>query len=154
MSILATLRQRLEAALATAIPAIPATQGHETTGTVARIATVAVAKPQQGQTKAPITGDQEAAILAWLAQIGEADEAIIADVLTSCRRDSEAQAYYLGRAGYAVTDGLDDRRSCHQCSNLRSGVCIVARPGGVVSAIRGHRPATPEQPRRCDGYAP
>jgi len=51
-------------------------------------------------------------------------------------------------------DDLDDRRSCHQCSKLRSGVCIVAKPGGLVSAIRGYRPAAPEMLRRCEGYTP
>jgi hypothetical protein len=51
-------------------------------------------------------------------------------------------------------DDLDDRRSCQQCSNLQAGVCIVAKPGGLVSAIRGYRPAAPEMLRRCCGYAP
>jgi len=97
---------------------------------------------------------QEAAILAWLAQIGETDETTVDEVLTKCRHDSDARAYYLGRARHAATDDLDDRRSCRQCSNLRSGVCIVAKPGGIVSATRGYRPATPELLRRCDGYAP
>jgi hypothetical protein len=34
----------------------------------------------------------------------------------------------------------DDRRTCEQCANLRGIVCSVARPGGVVSAVVGHRP--------------
>ena len=88
--------------LATAIPAIPATHNPESTGTVATIATVAVAKPQREQAAAPITNDQEAAILAWLAHIGETDPAIIAEVLASCRRDGEALAYFLGRAGESL----------------------------------------------------
>lgn len=60
------------------------------------------------QWAAPITGDQEAAIVGWLAEIGEADQAIIDDVLTKCRHNDEARAYYRGRAGYAATDNLDD----------------------------------------------
>ena len=62
-----------------------------------------------------------------------------AGVLTANRRDG---------------DDLDDRRSCHQCSNLQAGACIVAKPGGLVSAIRGYRPAAPAMLRRCCGYAP
>ncbi|MCQ1547530.1 MAG: hypothetical protein NOF05_01610 [Candidatus Accumulibacter phosphatis] len=96
--------------------------------------------------------DQEAVVLAWLAQIGENDQATIDDVLTLCRHDDDARVYYLGRAGYAVTD--DDRRCCSQCGNLRGAVCVVARPGGRVSAIVGYRPASPGVLQRCAGYAP
>ena len=45
MSILAMLRRKQSMEVATAIPAIPATHGQEWAGTVARIATVAVATP-------------------------------------------------------------------------------------------------------------
>ena len=107
-------------------------------------------EPGRRQPDTLLAGDQEAAVLAWLAAIGETDDATIADVLTRCRRDADARAYYLSRAGYAVTD--DDRRCCRQCGNLRSGVCVVARPGGQVSAIRGYRPASPDMPQRCAGY--
>jgi hypothetical protein len=106
-----------------------------------------------GQTPAPIPADQEAAIVRWLAAIGETDQAIIADVLTTCGHDEGARAYCLGRAAHVATDDLDDRRSCRQCRNLRAGVCIVAKPGSAVSAARGYRPAAPEMLRRCDGYA-
>lgn len=146
-------RKKSPAAIATAISATPATPGPESTGTVARIAIVAIAKPPQEQTAAAITSEQEAAILAWLAQIGEDDEAIIDEVLTKCRHDSETRAYYLGRARYAVADDLDDRRFCMQCENLRSGVCSVAKPGGAVSAPRGYR-AAPDILHRCAGYSP
>lgn len=100
-----------------------------------------------------MTGKQETAFVAWLAQIGESDETIIDDVLTLCRQDDDARAYYLGRAG-ADPQIKDDRRFCTECSNLRAGVCIVARPGGVVSAIRGYRPALVNVPVRCAGYSP
>jgi len=106
-----------------------------------------------GQTPTPIPADQEAAIVGWLAAIGETDQAIIADVLTTCRHDEGARAYCLGRVAHVATDDLDDRRSCRQCRNLRAGVCIVAKPGSAVSATRGYRPAAPEMLRRCDGYA-
>lgn len=104
------------------------------------------------QVDAMLTSDQDSEIVARLAAIGETDQAIVAEVLTLCRHDDDARAYYLVRAGYAVTD--DDRRCCWQCSNLRSGVCFVARPGGLVPANRGYRPASPGVLQRCAGYAP
>ena len=99
-----------------------------------------------------LAGDQEAAVLAWLSEIGETDETTIADVLTLCRQDEDARRYFLGRA--VEISANDDRRCCSQCLNLRSGVCVVARPGGRVSAIRGYRPALPDMPQRCSGYSP
>ena len=86
-----------------------------------------------------LAGDQEAAVLAWLSEIGETDQAIVAEVLRQCRQDEEARRYFLGRAVEISAD--DDRRCCSQCLNLRSGVCVVAKPGGVGSAIREYRPA-------------
>ncbi len=53
----------------------------------------------------------------------------------------------------AKTDG-DSLRTCNDCGNLRGAVCIVAKPGGLVSAIVGYRPGLPELPRRCAGYSP
>ena len=99
----------------------------------------------------PLAGDQEAAVLAWLSEIGETDETTIADVLTLCRQDEEARRYFLGRA--VEISANDDRRCCSQCGNLRSGVCVVARPGGRVSAIVGYRPASPDVLQRCAGYS-
>ncbi|WP_291981806.1 hypothetical protein [Candidatus Accumulibacter sp. ACC005] len=110
-----------------------------------------VAELEEGA--APITCHQESAVVGWLADIGETDHAIATDVLIRCKQDSEARAYYLGRARRAVGDGLDDRRFCTQCENLRSGVCSVAKPGGVVSAPRGYRPV-PDILHRCAGYSP
>jgi hypothetical protein len=104
------------------------------------------------QPDALLSGDQEAAIRVWLAQVDETDEAIIAAVLALCRHDGDARAYYLGRADCAATD--DDRHFCTECLNLRGGVCVVARPGGLVSAICGYRPALVNVPVRCAGYSP
>ncbi len=57
-------------------------------------------------------------------------------------------------AAEPIERDLDDRRFCTECGNLRSGVCTVARPGGLVSAIRGYRPASPGVLQRCAGYSP
>lgn len=46
-----------------------------------------------------MTAEEETAIRAWLAHIGENDPAIIADVLDKCRTDTEALDYFTGRAG-------------------------------------------------------
>lgn len=47
----------------------------------------------------------------------------------------------------------DERRCCTQCLNLRGAVCIVAKPGGLVSANVGYRPVQ-GIPQRCAGYSP
>jgi hypothetical protein len=83
--------------LATAIPAISATQPKGEAATVARIATVAVANPEEAKT-APLTTVEGAAIRAWLKSIEEDDEAIIAEVLDCCQRDADARNYFLSRA--------------------------------------------------------
>ena len=48
----------------------------------------------------------------------------------------------------------DDRRTCRQCKNLCGGVCTVAKPGGIVSAVMGYRPGKmfTEQLHRCEGF--
>lgn len=52
-----------------------------------------------------------------------------------------------------TNSGEDDRRTCEQCANLRGIVCSIARPGGVVSAVVGHRPGLLNVLQRCNGYA-
>lgn len=48
----------------------------------------------------------------------------------------------------------DDRRRCAHCLNiLPGGVCKVAEPGGLVSAMRGYRPDQAVL-QRCAGYRP
>ncbi|MBN8518470.1 MAG: hypothetical protein J5X22_05135 [Candidatus Accumulibacter sp.] len=108
-------------------------------------------EPGRRQPDTLLAAEEETAIQTWLASIGENDTSMIVEVIERCRHDDGARAYYLGRAK-AIAD--DDRRCCSQCGNLRGGVCVVARPGGRVSAIVGYRPASPDMPQRCAGYAP
>ena len=61
-------------------------------------------EPGRRQPGAPLAGDQEEAIRAWLAAIGETDEATIAEVLTRCRQDEEVRRYFLDRADEGDTD--------------------------------------------------
>lgn len=47
---------------------------------------------------ASMTAEEETAIRAWLAHIGETDPAIIAEVLDQCRTDADARYYFIRRA--------------------------------------------------------
>lgn len=100
-----------------------------------------------------LSSEGEATVLAWLECIGESEEAIVGDVLAQCRHDADARQYFLGRASECATDDIDERRYCDQCGNWRSGVCVVAKPGGVVSANSGYRSAT-SVPQRCLAFVP
>jgi len=60
-------------------------------------------EPGRQQPDALLASDQEAVILAWLAQIGEADQTIIDDVLTLCRQDADARQHFLDRARECIT---------------------------------------------------
>jgi len=46
----------------------------------------------------PLSAEDEAAIRAWLAAIGETDPATIAEVIEHCRQDQDARDYYVGQA--------------------------------------------------------
>ena len=105
---------------------------------------------------AAMTGEQEAAIRAWLALTAETDPATIAEVIGQCQRDADARAYFTGRAAAELPKPdpfSDDRRTCSQCRNLRGRVCSIATPGGLVSANLGYRPAA-DTLQRCAGYLP
>jgi len=159
MTLSALMKKGGLCAAATAIPATAATEEGEKAGTVARVATVAVANlpSAESNSTAPMTADEESAIRAWLTHIEETDAAIIAIVLGQCRADVDARGYFLRQAGEVPRPAPfdDDRRYCDQCANLRRDVCTIAEPkaGALVVANRGYRPVR-EPPRRCAGYAP
>ena len=92
MTLLALIRKRDTGSIATAIPAIPATQTTRGAGTVARIATVAVANPKEEKTASPAkvgAGDTATASRWWLIHYPDRDplevaccpEATHADIL-------------------------------------------------------------------------
>jgi hypothetical protein len=54
--------------------------------------------PKRRQPDKLMPGKQETTVVAWLAQIGESDEAIVGDVLALCRHDKDARQYLTGRA--------------------------------------------------------
>jgi uncharacterized tellurite resistance protein B-like protein len=47
---------------------------------------------------AALTESEERAIRAWLASIGETDEATIAEVIEGCRNNRDQRDYFLARA--------------------------------------------------------
>jgi hypothetical protein len=91
MTLVNLIRKRSTEHVATAISAIPATQGRESRASVAKIATVAVANLQMSESDV-------LTIRAWLAQIEETDPQNIADTLALARRDPEARAFFLRHA--------------------------------------------------------
>ena len=143
--------------VATAIPAAAATEEWRRAGTVARVATVAVANPPitESSPTTAMTANEEGAIRAWLEHIGEIDTAIIAVVLERCRTDAGVREYFIDRSGEVarlVSGEQDDRRSCNQCANLIGLRCHAAWRGEFV-ASRNYEPIR-DLPRRCEGYAP
>ncbi len=47
----------------------------------------------------------------------------------------------------------DDRRLCADCRHFKAPVCLVAKPGGVVSAKYGYQPAETGLLQRCRGFS-
>lgn len=47
---------------------------------------------------APMTGEEEATVRAWLAAIGDRDPVSIADIIGTCQRDADARRYFVGLA--------------------------------------------------------
>jgi len=93
--------------------------------TAARAPSIANGKVHPGSNAQAVTGPErpsapldgvlsrevQAAVLAWLDHIGETDPATIAEVLTACRRDPEAMAYFTGRTN-EVHAATDNGRRC------------------------------------------
>lgn len=148
MSLLSRLREKQSGKFATATPATFATQREEGGRTVASVATVAVASPEEHK-PAPLTAEEEQAIRAWLIHIDEDDPAIIAEVLDKCRDNPEARAYFLGRSEEVPPPDPDGRRTCA----TPAGTCEAdnAPPGGTASRAR-HRTDSTLTPT-CPGAA-
>lgn len=127
------------ARFATATPATFATQGGERRRTVASVATVAVASPKDEKTAPPVTGDagtlefseqyrareleplttdEERAILAWLAAVGETDTSTISEVLAKCQRDARARAYVIDLASELPPPAPPGPVRCGDCAHF------------------------------------
>jgi hypothetical protein len=90
--------------VATATAATVATVEADTEGTVARVASVAVANPQKLLPETPeatptvLLGPEEgSAIRGWLTHIDETDPRIIDEVLEKCKWNVGTLRYFLGR---------------------------------------------------------
>jgi hypothetical protein len=138
--------------------------------TVAPVATVAVAKPQNVTVEpippAATLAELEAAANRFCDAVGDDDEPR-AVMLKDCRefpaeRRSWLIDYLIDQAemhkpATRQADITEELRRCTECRNLaRSGVCLAASRGepmvGLVS--RHYHPARPDQLRRCECYLP
>lgn len=107
------------------------------------------------EASAPMTPEDETAIRAWLAHIGETDPVTIAEVLDKCRADASERQVVLQWADEVPRPATwhDDRRRCDQCANLTGrGLCLAAWRGEIV-ASRNFEPVL-DLPQRCIGYLP
>jgi len=162
MSLLSKLRKAREERLATAIPAIAATQPKGQAATVARIATVAVANPTDAKTVDGVTS------WGWLMHFADREplevycnpdathagilerypDALAAEPIPERITPAEAEA--VAWPTLITTD--DQRRTCRQCANLSGRRCLAASRGEIV-ANRDYEPVR-DLLRRCEGYAP
>ncbi len=118
--------------------------------------------------KLKITGDT-AAVNRWLPLIREHKVDLLAEMKVGAATTADAEPIdregWEERAAIAEFDGglprpdaealawrEDDRRRCRQCLNLKGEACSIAKPGGLVSASKGYRPA--HLPMRCAGFSP
>lgn len=145
------IRKRDTGNLATAIPAIFATQLKEETGKVARIANVAVAKPQTQ------TATMTAELVRLVALVGRAYElsdSEISEAIHIAMDDySDALTCYTSLAKTLGISLDDDRRMCFECAELSGSYCVAARRGELQGAGKYYRPVK-YLPRRCEGYKP
>lgn len=124
MTLSALIRKRENA---TATVATPATHKGADAGNVANVASVAVANQ--------LLAEEETAIRAWLAHIGETDPATIADVLARCQSDAQARAFCLEQARQIQPlPEPDYTTTCGACRHFQRidhpnlGHCTVGEP--------------------------
>ncbi|MDD2743386.1 MAG: hypothetical protein PHV02_14050 [Rhodocyclaceae bacterium] len=145
MSLLSMIRKRSQKDFATATPATFATHAQFNPPTVARVATVAVANTEQGQSAKPSVSF----VSSILAPI---------EKTTPSKNDDVFQAEITVDRNSSILPTIadtDDRHTCSQCLNLRGRVCAIAKPqaGSLVVANVGYRPQA-DTMHRCAGYLP
>ncbi len=128
MTLSALIRKRENA---TATVATPATHKGAKAGTVANVASVAVANQ--------LLAEEETAIRAWLAHIEEADPATIADVLAKCAANPDARAYCLEQARQIPPPPEPDyTATCGACRHFQRidhpnlGHCVQGEPETIA----------------------
>lgn len=128
MTLSALIRKRENA---TATVATPTTHKGAKTGTVANVASVAVANQ--------LLAEEETAIRVWLAHIEETDPATIADVLARCQSDAQARAYCLEQARQIPPPPEPDyTATCGACKHFQRidhpnlGHCAQGEPEAIA----------------------
>lgn len=128
MTLSALIRKR---EIATATVATPATHKGVKAGTVANVASVAVANQ--------LLAEEETAIRAWLAHIEETDPASIADVLAKCAANPDARAYCLEQAKQIPPPPEPDyTATCGACRHFQRinhpnlGHCAKGEPEAIA----------------------
>ncbi len=112
--------------------------------------------PQRPPATAPLPADEEAAIRAWLAMIGETDPATIAEVMGECHRYQDARDYYGGRAAADLPKPdpfPDDRIMCSECGNLAGRRCRAAMRRELIGMASWHEP-DPTRRHACFAFLP
>ena len=124
MTLSALIRGR---GFATATVATPATHKQAKAGTVANVASVAVANQ--------LLAEEETAIRAWLAHIEETDSVTIADVLAKCAAKPDARAFYPEQARQIPPSPEPDyTATCGACRHFQRidhpnlGHCVKGEP--------------------------
>lgn len=158
MTLSSLIRKRYTGSPATAIPATTATQQGQSAGTVAEIATVAVANPTEGRV------DEASTSFRWLIRFADRDPIMVtfspevthAGALAAYPNAVMAEPMLEPEISDANSgleydpDDRDDRIICCRCASFGcGGICSQARPGGEVSPTYGYRPAASDLPRRC-----
>lgn len=134
MTLAALIRKRGSGKAATAIPA---TEPKEEAGTVARIATVAVANPTETKI-APMTAEEEKAIRAWLEHIEETDREIIAELMEKCQQEDDARAYCLQQSEKVPNPDRWRITHCGECTHFERivhphlGHCAKGEPEAIA----------------------
>lgn len=184
MTLSALIRKRSTVPVATAIRAIRAISEGVIVGTVARIATIAVANPTEGKAanRPEPENDHEPDTrhYRWLIHFPERDpvhtcclpepthaevlamhpDAIAAEPMPEryaamATQEQEAELKALVAAELGNDLEHDDRRHCDQCMNLRRDICTIAEPkAGALVVANRGYRPVREPPRRCKGYAP
>jgi len=128
MTLSALIRKR---EIATATLATPATHEQAKVGTVAKVASVAVANQ--------LLAEEETTIRAWLAHIEETDPEIIAEVIEKCQRNIEARAYFLRRSEEAPKpETYPNPIRCRDCAHFQRinhpnlGHCAKGEPEAIA----------------------
>jgi hypothetical protein len=165
MTLSALIRKRNTRNLATAIPAISATQPKEEPATVARIATVAVANPKEEKTAPPAKVGAGATAAEPFTPTIRQPSAPLSDYVPAngqelarmLERAQRGEALGLpAREADALADRLhlrdregDARRLCLECANLRA-----AADGWRCAALRQPLPRdlVMTQLQRCDKF--